>query len=125
MDFDCVAAIGGLAEGDIGAHGGAFGDEMAGVLRQVDGGALRGAFGKEMAGGIGDEFGGADGGVFGDRLIDSVVSVLHVFFLRVDLEIVGAAIVLESVLGTVIGGVLGSPSKFDAVCALATLGDMK
>jgi len=32
--------------------------------------------------------------------------------------------VLESVLGTVIGGVLGSPSKVDAVCALA-VGDMK
>jgi len=94
VDFDFVAAIG-LVTGDVGVLGGAFGLEMAGVL--------------------GDEFGGADGGVVGDRLVDSVVSVLRVLFLRVDLEIVR-----ESVTG----GVLGSPSKVDAVCALA-VGDMK
>jgi hypothetical protein len=46
-----------------------------GGLVEVDVGALRGAF--------------------GDRLVGSVVSVLHVLFLRVDLEIVGAASVLE------------------------------
>jgi hypothetical protein len=56
VDFDFVAAIGGLVE--------------------VDVGALRGAF--------------------GDRLVGSVVSVLRVLFLRVDLEIVGAASVLEN-----------------------------
>jgi len=111
VDFDFVAAIGGLLEVVVGA----FGDEMAGVLGEVDSGALRGAFGDEMAGGLGDECGGADGGVVGDRLVDSVVSVLRVLFLRVDLEIVR-----ESVTG----GVLGSPSKVDAVCALA-VGDMK
>jgi hypothetical protein len=55
VDFDFVAAIGGLVE--------------------VDVGALRGAF--------------------GDRLVGSVVSVLRVLFLRVDLEIVGSASVLE------------------------------
>jgi hypothetical protein len=55
VDFDFVAAIGGLVE--------------------VDVGALRGAF--------------------GDRLVGSVVSVLRVLFLRVDMEIVGAASVLE------------------------------
>jgi hypothetical protein len=44
VDFDFVAAIGVLSEVDIGAHGGAFGDEMAGVLRQEERGALRGAF---------------------------------------------------------------------------------
>jgi hypothetical protein len=105
VDFDFVAAIGWLAEVDIAARGGAFGDEMAG--------------------GLGGEFSGADAGVVGDGLVDSVVSVLRVLFLRVDLEIVGPASVLESVLRTVIGGVLGSPSKVGALCALATLGDMK
>ena len=88
MDFDFVAAIGGLVE--------------------VEVGALRGAF--------------------GDGLIGSVVSVLRDIFLPVDLEIVGTASVLDDCLGTVfgsvIGGVLGSPSKVDAVCALA-VGDMK
>ena len=51
----------------------------------------------------------------GDRLVDSVVSLLRVHCLRVDL-----GIVRESVTG----GVLGSPSKVDAVCAHA-VGDMK
>ena len=46
-----------------------------GGLVEVDVGALRGAF--------------------GDRLVGSVVSVLRVLFLRVDLEIVGSASVLE------------------------------
>jgi len=125
VDFDFVAAIGGLAEVDIGARGGAFGDEMAGVLREVDGGALRGAFGDEMAGGLGDEFGGADGGVVGDRLVDSVVSVLRVLFLRVDLDLeIVLESVLEGVFGTVIRGVFESASKVDAVCALA-VGDIK
>jgi len=55
VDFDFVAAIGGLVD--------------------VDVCALRGAF--------------------GDRLVGSVVSVLRVLFLRVDMEIVGAASVLE------------------------------
>jgi len=59
--------------------------------------------------------GGEFGGVVGDRLVDSVVSVLRALLLRVDLEIAP-----ESVTG----GVLGSPSKVDAVCALA-VGDMK
>jgi len=74
VDFGVVAAIG-LVTGGVGVLGGAFGDEMAGVL--------------------GDEFGGADGGVVRDRLVDSVVSVLRVLFLRVDLGIVGAAGVLK------------------------------
>jgi hypothetical protein len=104
VDFDFVAAIG-LVTGDVGALGGAFGDEMVGMLGEVDIGALRGAFGDEMA------------GVLGDRLVDSLVSVLRVLFLRVDLD-------LESVRESVIGGVLGSPSNVDAVCALA-VGDMK
>jgi hypothetical protein len=38
---------------------------------------------------------GALRGAFRDRLVGSVVSVLRVLFLRVDLEIVGAASVLE------------------------------
>ena len=59
--------------------------------------------------------GGAFGGVVGDRLVDSVVSVLCALFLQVDWDIAR-----ESVTG----GVLGSPSKVDAVCALA-VGDMK
>jgi len=61
---------------------------------------------------------GVLGGAFGDRLVDSVVSVLRVLFLRVDLD-------LEIVLESMFEGVLGSPSEVDAVCALATLGDMK
>jgi hypothetical protein len=84
VDFDFVAAIG-LVTGDVGVLGGAFGDEMAGVL--------------------------------GDRLVVSLVSVLRVLFLRVDLD-------MEILRESVIGGVLGSPSKVDAVCALA-VGDMK
>jgi hypothetical protein len=52
VDFDFVAGIGGLAEVDIGARRGAFGDEMAGVPREVDSGALRGAFGDEMTRGL-------------------------------------------------------------------------
>jgi len=38
---------------------------------------------------------GALRGAFGDRLVGSVVSVLGDLFIRVDLEIVGAASVLE------------------------------
>ena len=67
MHFDFVAVIGGLLEVVVGA----FGDDVAGVLR------------------VG--FGGADKGVVGDRLM----SVLRVLFLRVDLDIVGVASVLE------------------------------
>lgn len=68
---------------------------------------------------------GVPRGAFEDRLLGEKVSMLHVHFFRLDLEIVGAASVLESVHGTVIGGVLGCPFKVDAVCALPTLGDMK
>jgi hypothetical protein len=118
VDFDFVAAFGGLAEVDIGACGGAFGDDMAGVVGEVDSGALQGAFGNEMADGLGDEFRGPDSDVGGDKLVDSVVSVLRVLFLRVDLDI---AIVLE----LIIEAVLGCPSEVDAVCALATSGDLK
>jgi len=53
-----------------------------------------------------------------------MASVLHVLFLPVDLVTVGAASVLEPVLGTVNGGVVGSPSNADPVCALATLRDV-
>ena len=108
VDFDFVAAIG-LVTGDVGV----LGDEVAGVLGEVDIGALRGAFGDEMV------------GVLGDGLVDSVVSVLRVLFLRVglDLEIVLESM-LEGVFGTVIRGVLESASKVDAVCALA-VGDIK
>jgi len=56
VDYDFVAAIGGLLEVIVGA----FRDEMAGFLGEVDSGALRGAFGDEMAGGLGDQLGGAD-----------------------------------------------------------------
>jgi hypothetical protein len=104
VDFDFVAAIG-LVTRDVGVLGGAFGDKRAGVLGEVDIGALQGAFGDEMA------------RVLGDRLVDSLVSMLRVLFLRVDLD-------LEIVRESVIGSVLGSPSKVDAVCALA-VGDMK
>jgi len=100
VDFDFVAAIGGLGEVDIGALRAAFGDEMAGVL--------------------GGMFRGVDRGVVGDRLVDSLVSVFRVLFLRLDLEIVLES-VLEGVCGTVIRGVLGSASKVDAVCAHAVL----
>jgi len=96
VDFEFMVVIGGLGEVDIVILQGASGDEMAGVL--------------------GDEFGGVDGGVVGDRLLDSVVSVLRVLFHSVDLEIV---------LELVFNGMLGSPSEVDAVCVLATLGDMK
>jgi len=89
VDFDFVAAIG-LVTGDVGVLAGAFGDEMAGVL----------------------------GGMVGDRLVDSVVSVLRVLFLRVDLD-------FEIVLESMFDGVLGSPSEVDAVCALAMSGDTK
>jgi len=65
-----------------------------------------------------DEVAGVLGGMVGDRLRDSVVSVLRVLFLHVDLD-------LEIVLESMFEGVLGSPSEDDAVCALATLGDMK
>jgi hypothetical protein len=88
------------------------------AIRLVTGGVevLAGAYGDEMAAVLGDVFGGTDGG----RLVDSVVSVLRVLFLRVDLDF---EIVLESmfegVFGTVIRGVFGSASKVDAVCALA------
>jgi len=46
--FDFVAAICGLAEIDMGACGGAFGDEMAGVLGELDRDALGGAFRDEV-----------------------------------------------------------------------------
>ena len=69
---------------------------------------------------------GAFRGVVADRLVYSVVSMLRVLFLRLDLDL---EIVLESmfegVFGTVTRGVLGSASKVDAVCELATLGDLK
>jgi hypothetical protein len=96
VDFAFVAAIGGIAEVDIGARGGAFGDKVAGVLRCM----------------------------LGDRLVDSVVSVLCVLLLRValDLEIVLES-VLECLFGIVIRGVFDSASKVDAVCAL-TVGDI-
>jgi hypothetical protein len=94
VDFDFMAAIGGLVE--------------------VEVGALRGAF--------------------GDRLVGSVVSVPRDLFPRADLKVVASVFkvwlgnmlesVLKGVFGTVIGGVLGSPSRVDAVCALA-VGDMK
>ena len=109
MDFDFVAAIGGLLELVVGV----FGDEVAGVLGEVNTGALRGAFRDEMA------------GVLGDRLVDALVSVLRVLFLQVDLDLeIVLESVLESVLGTVIRGVFESASKVDAVCALA-VGDIK
>jgi len=117
VDFDIVVAIGGLAEVDIDPHGGAFGDEMAGEHREADTGALQGAFR--------DEFRGADGGVVRDRLIDLLRGMHRILFLRVNIQIMGAASVVESLLGTVIDGVLGSPSKVDAVCALATMGNMR
>ena len=104
MDIDFVAANGGLAEVDIGARGGSFGDEMAGVRGEVGSSALRGAFGDEMAGALA----GADQGVVRDRLVGSVVSVLPVLFLRVELD-------LEIVLESMFEGVLGSPSGVDAV----------
>ena len=117
MDFGVVAAIGGLPEVDIGARGRAFGNDMAGVLGEVGSGVLRGAFG--------DEFGGAGGGEVGDRLIDSVVSVLRVLFLRVDLDLeIVLEPMFEGVFGTGIRGVLGYASKVGAVCALA-VGDIK
>ena len=76
-----------------------------------------------VLGAFGDEMASVPGGMVGDRLVDSVVSVLRVLFLRVDLEIVLES-VLEGVFGTVIRGVFESASKVDAVCALA-VGDMK
>jgi hypothetical protein len=73
-------------------------------------------------------------GAFRDGLVGSVVSVLSDLFLQVDLEVAASVFkvwlgsMLESALkgmfGTVIRGVLGSPSKVDAVYALA-VGDMK
>jgi len=83
---------------------------MVGVLGEVDIGALRGAFRDEIAGVLRDEYRGADRRVVGDRLIDSVVSVLRVLFLRVDLEIVLAS-VLKGVFGTVfLSGPAGRPA---------------
>jgi hypothetical protein len=65
VDFDFAAAIR-LGTGDLGVLGAAFGDEMAG--------------------GLGDELGCVDKGGVGDRLVDSVVSMLHVCYLQADLE---------------------------------------
>jgi hypothetical protein len=64
VDYDFVAAIGGLLEVDVNA----FGDDVAGVHREVDTGALRGAFGDVMA------------CVLAGRLVDSLVCVLGVLF---------------------------------------------
>jgi hypothetical protein len=61
VDFDFVVAIGGLGEIVIGAYRGAFGDEMAGVQQGM--------------------FRGVDARGVGDRLVHSVLSVLHDFFL--------------------------------------------
>ena len=59
---------------------------------------------------FGCTFSGLNGCVVGDGLLDSVVSVLCVLVLWVDLEIGPDSL---------IGGVLGSASKFSAVCVLA------
>jgi hypothetical protein len=65
VDFDFAAAIR-LVTGDLGVLGAAFGDEMARGLR--------------------DELGCLGEGVVGDRLVDWVVSMLHVCYLQADLE---------------------------------------
>jgi hypothetical protein len=117
VDFDFSVRFGGLGVVDIGALQTAFGAGIVGVVGESDIGALQGAFGDEMAGVLGCMFSGGCRGVVGDRLVYSVVSVLHVYFLRVELD-------FEIVLEIVIGGVCGSTSKDDTLCPLA-VGDME
>ena len=79
VDLDVVAAVVGIAEIHIGAHRGAFRDEMGGVVREVDCSSQQGTFG--------DEFLVPDGGVAIVVLINSVDCMLHVLILRVDFDL--------------------------------------